>query len=397
MRLVDFSDADAAELVAIRRDIHAHPELAFAEQRTAALVADFLSRAGIEVHRGIGGTGVVGVLRAGTGKRAIGLRADMDALPITELNTFPHASRHAGQMHACGHDGHTTMLLAAARELARTRRFDGTVYFVFQPAEEGDGGARRMIEDGLFERFPMEAIFAAHNWPGLPVGQFVVNPGPMMAAIDIFTIVVRGHGGHAALPHLSRDPVPVAAMIALALQTIVSRNLPANETAVLSVTNIHAGETIHVIPDDATISGCVRTYSEDTTNLIECRVRELSTQIAAASGLSVDVTYDRVCPPTINSAAEADAVRRVLIGLCGEAAVQPMTPPMTAEDFAAFLRVKPGAYFLIGNGEGGHREVGHALGPCTLHSSSYDFNDDLIPLGASVWLALVEATLAGKP
>jgi amidohydrolase len=396
MRLVDSSDAEAAELVAIRRDIHAHPELAFEERRTAALVVDFLSKSGIEVHRGIGGTGVVGVLRAGTSSKAIGLRADMDALPITESNEFAHASRHPGQMHACGHDGHTTMLLAAARELSRTRRFDGIVYFVFQPAEEGDGGARRMIEDGLFDRFPMESIFAAHNWPGLPVGQFVVNPGPMMAAIDVFTIVVRGHGGHAALPHLSRDPVPAAAMIALGLQTVVSRNIPASESAVLSVTNIHAGDTVHVIPDEATISGSVRTYSEETTNLIECRVRELATQIAAASGLSVDVQYERVCPPTINSVAEADAVRRVLIDLCGETAVQPMKPPMTAEDFAAFLRVKPGAYFLIGNGDGGHRDIGHALGPCTLHSSSYDFNDQLIPLGASIWLALVEHLLASK-
>lgn len=393
MRLAGFSDADAAELVAIRRDIHAHPELAFQEHRTAALVADFLTRSGIEVHRGIGGTGVVGVLRAGTSTRAIGLRADMDALPITETNSFEHASRNPGRMHACGHDGHTTMLLAAARELARTRQFDGTVYFVFQPAEEGDGGAKRMIEDGLFDRFPMDAIFAAHNWPGLPVGVFAVNPGPMMAAINEFHVRVLGRGGHAALPHLAVDPVPVAAQITLGLQTIVSRNVPANEPAVVSVTNVHAGEAVHVIPDHASVSGSVRTYSSATTDLIERRIREIAAHCSAASGAEAEVEFVRSCPATVNSPEEAELVRSVLQQVAGLASVHTIDPPMTAEDFASFLELKRGAYFLIGNGDGSHRDPRHALGPCTLHNTSYDFNDALIPIGATIWTRLVQAAL----
>ncbi len=393
MRLVEFSAAETAEFVALRRDIHAHPELAFEEHRTAALVAECLTQAGIEVHRGIGGTGVVGVLRAGRSSKAIGLRADMDALPITETNQFAHASRHAGRMHACGHDGHTTMLLAAARQLARTRHFDGTVYLVFQPAEEGDGGARRMIDDGLFERFPMEAIFAAHNWPDLPVGTFAVNAGPMMAAINEFRVRIRGRGGHAALPHLAVDPVPVAAQVTLALQTIVSRNVPAQDAAVVSVTNVHAGETLHVIPDDASVSGSVRTYSAAITDLIERRIREIASHFAVASGAEAEVEFVRSCPPTVNTPAEAALVRDVLRDMAGPDAVHAIAPPMTAEDFASFLEVKRGAYFLIGNGTGSHRAAGHALGPCTLHNTTYDFNDALIPIGATVWVRLVQAAL----
>lgn len=386
--------ADAAEMAAVRRDIHAHPELAFAEARTADLVAGLLEGWGIPVVRGVGGTGVVGVLSKGRSSRAVGLRADMDALPVAEDNDFAHASRTPATMHACGHDGHTAMLLAAARHLHRAGNFDGTVYLVFQPGEESGRGALRMIEDGLFERFPMEAIFGAHNWPNLPVGSFAVLPGPMMASCNEFIIEVTGRGGHAAMPDLSIDPVQPACQIALALQTIVSRNVAPNEAAVVSVTVLEAGGPLHVIPNTAALKGTVRTFSEATTTMIEARLRGIAEGISTAHGATGTVGFVRNCAPTVNHAAEAGFVARVLAEIGGPEAVRPFAPSMAAEDFSFMLQAKAGCYFMIGNGDGDHRGTAGGPGPCVLHNPSYDFNDDLIPIGAQAWSAIAEAWLA---
>ena len=388
--LLDEADA----LRALRRDIHAHPELCFQEERTAELVARTLSSWGIEVHRGLGKTGVVGVIQGRPGPRALGLRADMDALPMTEHNTFAHASRHAGKMHACGHDGHVAMLLAAAQQLATKRDFAGTVYLVFQPAEEGGGGAREMMKDGLFERFPMDAIFGMHNWPGMPVGSFAVRNGPCFASSNEFHITVRGKGCHGAMPHLGIDPVPVACQLVQAFQTILTRNMRPIETGVISVTMIQAGEATNVIPESVVMQGTVRTFTTDTLDLIERRMRELTEHVCAAFGAEADFEFSRNYPPTVNHAAEAAFVREVMVELVGEGKVQEFEPTMGAEDFSYFLQGKPGAYFVIGNGDGTHREGGHGLGPCTLHNPSYDFNDQLIPLGATLWVKLVQRWLA---
>ncbi|MCK6425692.1 MAG: M20 family metallopeptidase [Burkholderiaceae bacterium] len=386
--------ADAPLLTAIRRDLHAHPELCFQELRTAELVAQRLTEWGIEVHRGLGRTGVVGVIRHGSSPRAIGLRADMDALPMTEHNRFAHASRHPGRMHACGHDGHTAMLLAAAKHLAAQRDFDGSVYLVFQPAEEGGGGAREMIADGLFERFPMEAIFGMHNWPGMAAGQFAICSGPIMASSNEFRITIRGKGSHAALPHNGIDPVPVACQMVQAFQTIVTRNKKPTDAAVLSVTMIHTGEATNVVPDFAEIQGTVRTFTLPVLDLVEQRMREIAQHTAAAFGAEVDFEFHRNYPPTINHPAEAEFVRGVMTELVGADHTLAFEPTMGAEDFSYFLQARPGAYFMIGNGDGGHREQGHGLGPCTLHNPNYDFNDALIPLGATLWVRLVERWLA---
>jgi len=388
-RLVEASPT----FVTVRRDLHAHPELGFDVTRTAARVQDLLTGWGIEVHTGVGGSGLVGVISKGSSRRAIGLRADMDALPIQEDNDFAHASRTPGQMHACGHDGHTAMLLAAAQHLARFGDFDGTVYLVFQPAEERGTGALRMIEDGLFERFPMEAIFGAHNWPNLPVGAFAVAPGPMMASCNEFIITVEGKGAHAAMPELAVDPIPPACGIALALQTIVARNLPPSEAAVVSVTVLNAGEPLHVIPNTATLKGTVRTYSTATTALIEARMREISEGVARAHRATATVNFRTTCAPTINDPAEAAFVRTALSGLGGPYLVHAFTPSTAAEDFSFMLQAKAGCYFMIGNGEGDHRAAGHGGGPCVLHNPSYDFNDDLIPIGAQAWVQIVEQRL----
>ncbi len=385
--------AEAPAMVKVRRDLHAHPELGFEVQRTAGIVADLLQRWGITTVTGVGGSGVVGVLRKGASPRAIGLRADMDALPIEEDNTFAHASRIAGRMHACGHDGHTVMLLAAAKHLAAHAVFDGTVYLVFQPAEERGTGALRMIEDGLFERFPMEAMFGAHNWPNLPVGSFAVAPGPMMASCNEFVIEITGKGGHAAMPDLSIDPIQPACQIATALQTIVARNLPPSEAAVLSVTVMQAGEAIHVIPNGAIIKGTVRTYSTATTRFMEQRIRAISAGVGAAFGVTVQVQFEVKCAPTVNDPGEAAFVRNALESLAGANAVETFTPSAAAEDFSFMLEAKRGCYFMIGNGEGAHRPGGHGHGPCVLHNPSYDFNDDLIPIGAQAWVHLVERRL----
>ena len=392
--------AQAEALAGLRRDLHAHPELGFEENRTSNVVAERLAAWGIPMHRGVARTGIVGVVHGrdgGSCGRAIGLRADMDALPVHEQNSFAHKSRHAGTMHACGHDGHTAMLLAAAQELARTRAFDGTVYLIFQPAEEGRGGAQAMLQEGLLERFPMEAVFGMHNWPGLPAGSFAASAGPVMASANTFKIVVHGRGAHAALPHLGVDPVLVACQTVLALQTIISRNLKPIEAAVLSVTMLHAGEATNVIPDHCTIEGTVRTFSVAALDLIEPRLKTIATHTAAAMGASCEVEFLRRAPPVVNSAHEAEFAAEVMRRIVGPDNVRAQEPSMPSEDFAFMLQAKAGAYVFIGNGEGAHRHSGHGMGPCMLHNPSYDFNDALIPLGATYWLRLAEAWLAAPP
>ncbi len=386
--------ARAPELRLVRQDIHAHPELRYEEFRTADLVAAKLSEWGIPVHRGMGQTGVVGILKRGNSSRALGLRADMDALPVQEVNTFAHASKHPGRMHACGHDGHTAMLLGAAQHLALHGEFDGTVYLIFQPAEEGGAGARAMIEDGLFEQFPMEAVFGMHNWPGYPQGSMAVSAGPVMASSNEFNITVRGKGGHAALPHTTIDPMPVACQLVLALQTIVSRNVKPIDPAVLSVTMIHGGTASNVVPNQVSIEGTVRTFTVDVLDLMEQRMRELTEQLPAAFGCSGELSFKRNYPPTINAEAEAEFARAVMQDVVGEANTLVQEQVMGAEDFAFMLQAKPGAYLFIGNGDGAHREHGHGAGPCELHNASYDFNDALLPVGAAYWVALAQRWLA---
>ncbi len=381
-------------IAALRRDIHAHPELSFEEIRTADLVAQQLASWGIEVHRGLGKTGLVGVIQGRPGSRSIGLRADMDALPITEHNRFAHASKHAGKMHACGHDGHTAMLLAAAQYLAAHRDFAGTVYLVFQPAEEAGGGAATMMADGLFTRFPMDAIFGMHNWPGMAAGQFAIKPGPCFASSNEFQITIRGKGCHAAMPHLGIDPVPVACQMVQAFQTIVSRNVRPIDTGVISTTMIQAGEATNVIPDYVTVQGTVRTFTTEVLDLIEERMRAVAQHTCAAYGASCEFVFQRNYPPTVNHHDESEFVRKVMTEVVGADNVLVFEPTMGAEDFSYYLQEKPGAYFLIGNGDGTHREGGHGLGPCMLHNPSYDFNDQLIPLGATLWVKLVQRWLA---
>jgi amidohydrolase len=394
MNLVEPILAFQNELQQIRRDIHAHPELCYEEERTADVVAARLTEWGIPIVRGLGVTGVVGIIKNGTSPRAIGLRADMDALPMQELNTFDHTSRHAGKMHACGHDGHTAMLLGAAHYLSRHRNFDGTVYLIFQPAEEGGGGARRMIADGLFEKYPMDAVYGMHNWPGIPVGQFGVVAGPMMASSNEFRVVVKGKGAHAAQPHRGIDPVMVAVQIAQAWQTIVSREKNPLDTAVLSITQIHAGSATNVIPDEAVMVGTVRTFTTKVLDLIEKRMHEIANGVAAAFNASIEFDFQRNYPPLVNHAAETAFAVRAMQAVVGAANVDTnVEPTMGAEDFAYMLQAKAGCYVFIGNGEGDHRVAGHGLGPCQLHNASYDFNDQLLPIGASYWVKLAEMSL----
>ena len=393
MKLIDSIARQSSAIAALRRDIHAHPELCFQELRTADIVAQKLTDWGIPIHRGMGTTGVVGSVKAGTSSRAIGLRADMDALPIQERNTFAHASTVPGKMHACGHDGHTAMLLAAAQYLATHREFDGTVYLIFQPAEEGGGGAREMIKDGLFDKFPMDAVFGLHNWPGMPAGHFAASAGPVMASSNEFRITLQGKGGHAAMPHNALDPVPVACQLVQAFQTIVSRNVKPIDAAVISVTMIHAGDATNVIPNTVELQGTVRTFSLEVLDLIEQRMREMSGQLCAAFGMKADFAFKRNYPPTLNSAAEAAFCRQVMADIVGADQVQTQEPTMGAEDFSYMLQAKPGCYAFIANGDGDHRAIGHGGGPCMLHNPSYDFNDALLPLGATYWVRLAERWL----
>ena len=397
MNVIDSIVTQAAGIAAVRRDIHAHPELCFEEVRTADVVAQKLTEWGIPIHRGLGKTGVVGIVKGrdgGASGRAIGLRADMDALPMQEFNTFAHASQHHGKMHACGHDGHTAMLLAAAQHFVKHRNFDGTVYLIFQPAEEGGGGARVMIEDGLLEQFPMQAVFGMHNWPGMKMGQFAVSPGPVMASSNEFRITIHGKGGHAAMPHTGIDPVPIACQMVQAFQTIISRNKKPVDAGVISVTMIHTGEATNVVPDSCELQGTVRTFTLEVLDMIEARMKQVAEHTCAAHEATCDFEFVRNYPPTVNSAAEADFARKVMASIVGEANVLVQEPTMGAEDFAFMLQARPGAYCFIANGDGGHRDLGHGGGPCTLHNPSYDFNDDLIPLGATYWVRLAEEWLA---
>jgi len=383
-RVADFQ----RDLAAWRHEIHAHPETAFEEKRTAEFVARRLQEFGIEIHRGLAGTGVVGTLKGSIpGGRAIALRADMDALHIQEKNGVDYASKVAGKMHACGHDGHTTMLLGAARYLAETRNFAGTVHFIFQPAEENEGGGRVMVEEGLFERFPVEAVFGMHNWPGMPAGKFAMRSGPMMASFDIFEITVKGKGTHAALPHLGVDPVIAAAQIATGLQTITSRNTHPLDSAVVSVTQIHGGDTWNVIPDEVVLRGTTRSFRKEVQDAIEAAIRRIAEGVAGAMGASVSLRYERRYPPTVNSAAETEIAAAVASEVVGEANVdRALTPTMGSEDFAFMLQAKPGAYVFIGNG-GGDKAA-------ALHNPHYDFNDEILTIGASFWARLVERVLA---
>jgi amidohydrolase len=397
MKIVEPILAFQTELQQIRRDIHAHPELCYEEQRTSDLVAARLTEWGIPIVRGLGVTGVVGIIKNGSSARAIGLRADMDALPVQELNNFNHASRHAGKMHACGHDGHTAMLLGAAHYLSKHRNFDGTVYLIFQPAEEGGGGARRMIEDGLFEQFQMDAVYGMHNWPGLPVGSFGVVAGPMMASSNEFRVVVKGKGAHAAQPHRGVDPVMVAVQVAQSWQTIISREKNPLDTAVLSITQIHAGSATNVIPDEAVLIGTVRTFTTGVLDLIERRMNEIATSVAAGFNATIDFSFRRNYPPLVNHAGQTAFAIEAMKAVAGADKVDAnVEPTMGAEDFAYMLQAKPGCYVFIGNGEGEHRLAGHGLGPCQLHNASYDFNDQLLPIGASYWVQLAEMSLPNR-
>ena len=393
MPVIDKLVEQAPGIAALRRELHAHPELSFQEVLTADLVARQLTEWGIPIHRGLAGTGVVGILQNGNSPRAIGLRADMDALPLQEFNTFAHASQHPGKMHACGHDGHTAMLLAAAQYLAEHRDFDGTVYLIFQPAEEGGGGAREMVQEGLFTRFPMDAVFGMHNWPGMQVGQFALSPGPVMASSSEFKITIHGKGSHAAMPNMGIDPVPIAAQMVLAFQTIISRNKKPIDAGVVSVTMVHGGSATNIVPDSVELQGTVRTFTLEVLDLIEARMRQIADSLCAAFGARCDFEFARNYPPTINHADEAAFARQVMADIVGPANVITQEPTMGAEDFAYMLLAKPGAYCFIANGDGDHRAMGHGAGPCTLHNPSYDFNDDLIPLGATYWVRLAEAWL----
>jgi amidohydrolase len=378
-----------AELTAWRRDFHAHPELGFEERRTSDLVARRLADFGCTVHRGLGKTGVVGTLRIGNGARAIGLRADMDALPMQEANGFEHRSRHDGRMHGCGHDGHTTMLLGAARYLAETRNFDGTVHFIFQPAEEGLGGAEAMIRDGLFELFPCDAIFAMHNRPGLPVGEYAIRPGPMMAGGAFFDITVHGHGAHGARPESSIDPVLTACHIATALQSVVARNVAPTDTAVLSVTQILGGSAYNVIPPDAVLRGTARAFRPETMRLIETNLRRIAEGVAAGFGATAEIDFRFQFQPVVNDEAETRFIADTAAALVGEDAVERnRSAVMGSEDFAAMLQRVPGAYIHVGNG------VGVGEGGCEVHNPGYDFNDAALPYGAGLLAGLVERKLA---
>ncbi len=398
MKLIDPILQFHEELKQIRRTIHAHPELAYEEVRTADLVAATLEGWGIPVIRGLGKTGVVGVIRNGSSPRALGLRADMDALPLQEHNSFAHKSQQDGKMHACGHDGHTAMLLGAAHYLAKHRNFDGTVYVIFQPAEEGGGGAKAMMDDGLFEQCPMEAVFGMHNWPGMKAGCMGVVAGPMMASSNEFELTIKGKGSHAAQPHISIDPIMAAVQIAQSWQTIVSRNTSPIDAAVLSVTQIHAGSATNIVPDSASMIGTVRTFTLPVLDMIERRMREIASHTAAAFGAEIEFSFKRNYPPLINHDPETEFARSVMKDIVGsEGVVANVEPTMGSEDFAYMLLEKPGCYVFIGNGDGTHRSAGHGLGPCNLHNPSYDFNDDLLPIGASYWVTLAEQFLARAP
>jgi amidohydrolase len=386
-RIADFQ----TEMAGWRHDIHAHPETAFEERRTADIVARLLQSFGIDIECGVAKTGVIGTLKGSRASgRAIALRADMDALHVHEKSAVAYASEHEGRMHACGHDGHTAMLLGAAKYLAETRNFAGTIHFIFQPAEENEGGARLMIEEGVLDRYPVDALYGMHNWPGLPAGQFAIRPGPMMAAFDIFEITVTGRGAHAAMPHLGIDPVVAAAQIIAGLQTITSRNIHPLQGAVVSVTQIHGGDTWNVIPDSVVLRGTTRSFDPAVRDALEPAIRRVAEGACAALGARVAMRYERRYPPTVNSATETERAIATAADLVGPGNVRhDLLPSMAAEDFAWFLEKRPGAYIWIGNGEG----ADHAA----LHNPHYDFNDEILALGASYWARLAETALENSP
>ncbi|MEN9490003.1 MAG: hypothetical protein RJA63_452 [Pseudomonadota bacterium] len=387
MKVIPEVAATDETLRRLRQRIHAHPELAYEEHLTSALVADSLRSWGIEVHCGIGGTGVVGVVRAGTSSRMIALRADMDALPIVEANTFEHRSRVPGVMHACGHDGHTAMLLGAAEYLAATRAFDGSVVLIFQPAEEGKGGAAAMIADGLFERFPVQAIFGLHNWPGMEAGRFGIAPGPVMASADRFDIVVSGDGAHAAMPHQGTDTILAGAQLVSALQRVTARGIDPLDSAVLSVTSFRGGDAYNVMPARVDLCGTVRALSHTTRDFVIASVHKICDGIAHANDVQIDLSWrGGYYPATVNTFREAEICRRAAESVVGAPGVEWAPPPsMGSEDFSFFLAHKPGCYVWLGNGP--------TQGGCVLHNPAYDFNDELLTIGASYWVRLAESLL----
>ena len=387
MKIIDSIVTQAASIAAVRRDIHAHPELGFEEERTARIVADKLKEWGCEVTTGIGKTGVVGTIRVGNNPTAIGLRADMDALPMEEYNTFDHRSTHKGRMHACGHDGHTTMLLGAAQYLAATRNFDGTVHFIFQPAEEGRGGAEAMVKDGLFDKFPCEQIFGMHNRPKLDVGKFAIRSGPQMAGGGLFDIHITGKGAHGARPESGVDPVIIATQIISALQTVVSRSIAALDSAVISVTQMHAGDAYNVIPNEAVLRGTIRAFKKETMALVKERIETISAGIAQTLGGSAKADVRVVFPPLVNDKDAVKFIADVAAEIVGHDNMNREGPyVMASEDFSYMLEQVPGAFINIGNGGG--------EGGCEVHNPSYDFNDDIITLGATLWSRVVETKLA---
>jgi len=375
------------DMQAWRRDIHAHPEIAFEEHRTAQLVAEKLESFGIEVETGIAGTGVVGTLKKGTGNRSIGLRADLDALLINEANKFKHKSKNPGKMHACGHDGHTVMLLGAAKYLAEQGNFDGTVNFIFQPAEENEGGGKAMIDDGLFEKYPVESVYGMHNIPGMPVASFAIKPGPIMAAFDVFNVKIVGKGGHAAMPQTTIDPIIIGTKIIDAYQSIISRYIDPQEPAVLSVTQFHAGDAYNVIPNDIEIKGCTRCFSPKVQKQLEEQMHQITKSMCEAYGASYEFEYEHRYPATINSEEEAEIAGKVAQKVVGEDRVN-LSPAagMGSEDFAYMLQEKPGSYIWIGNGDG--------EGSCMVHNPGYDFNDEILPIGATYWVKMAEEILS---
>lgn len=389
MSVISGIGAERDGWIALRRDLHAHPELAFEEHRTAALVAERLAEWGLDVHRGLGGTGVVGTLSRGDGP-SVGLRADLDALAMKETNSFDYRSRFDGKMHACGHDGHTVMLLAAARYLAANADFAGTVHFIFQPAEEAAGGAAVMIEDGLFEKFPVDAVFGMHNWPGLAAGHFAVRPGPMMAALDCFDVCIEGTGAHGALPHRGVDPIATAALAVGALQTIVSRNADPLQAAVVSVTKIHGGDTYNIIPDRTRFGGGIRCFDPDLRETLKRRLREVVDGVASACGARASVEFASSYPPVVNDERHTATAAAAAAEVAGPGAVDTAAPPVLgSEDFSYMLEKRPGCYLFIGNGAG----AGGA-GGCMIHNPGYDFNDEILTVGASYWVHLARKFLA---
>jgi len=370
-----------------RRDIHAHPEIAFEEHRTAKFVAEKLKDFGLEVETGIAGTGVVGTLKKGTGNRSIGLRADLDALLINEANEFEYKSKIPGKMHACGHDGHTTMLLGAAEYLSIKGNFDGTIHFIFQPAEENEGGGKVMVDQGLFEKYPVEAVYGMHNIPGMPVGSFAVKPGPIMASFDIFNLRIIGKGGHAAMPQTTIDPILIGTKIVDAYQSIVSRYINPQEPVVLSVTQFHGGDAYNVIPNEIEIKGTVRCFSSKVQASVEKKMEEIASSICSAYGAKSNFEYERRYPATVNSPDEVETSLKVAKGISGDDMVNSSpTPSMGSEDFAFMLQEKPGSYIWIGNGD--------EKGSCMLHNPGYDFNDEILPIGATYWVEMAQEILS---